>query len=568
MQNETKKCQNCKKDFTIEPDDFGFYEKIHVPPPTFCPQCRLIRRMIGTNETTLYKRKCDFTGEDIFSMYDQDVSFPVYDIDVWNSDKWDAYEYGVDYDPSRPFLEQFLELQNKVPRMSLVRQGFPVNSPYTHRVTSPRNSYMVFRATDAENSFYSYTVTDLRDSSDCSWVDHSELCYECVNCDKSYNLRFSMESTNCRDSSFLYACRNCSDCVGCVNLVNKEFHIFNEPYSNKEEYTKKLQELGLNTHAGIVSMGKKLDDYRKKFPQKAITAIKSENISGNWIYNSKNVHQSFNCVDVKDSKYIFSTFKAENCMDYYEWGNKAELIYESENCGLDITRIYFSTQCWMGASDLYYCNTCPGARNCFGCVGLKRGEYSILNKKYTKEQYGTLKNEIIKQMTDVPYFDGKLEYRFGEHFPNSFSDFGYNESSAGTFFPLAKEDAVDKGYKWKDRKKKDYKITIESRNLPETIGEVKDSILDEVIECGEKDSPYSVGAFRITQNELSFYRKMDLPLPRVCFDVRHMNRIAKRPPLHIIKRTCSKCEVEVETVYTEKYAPILYCEKCYQKEVY
>src|SRR3989338_7876517 len=50
MKSETKNCQNCKKDFTIEPDDFGFYEKIKVPPPTFCPECRLIRRLVWRNE--------------------------------------------------------------------------------------------------------------------------------------------------------------------------------------------------------------------------------------------------------------------------------------------------------------------------------------------------------------------------------------------------------------------------------------------------------------------------------------------------------------------------------------
>jgi len=44
--NETKNCQNCKKDFTIEQDDFSFYEKIKVPPPTFCPECRYKRRII------------------------------------------------------------------------------------------------------------------------------------------------------------------------------------------------------------------------------------------------------------------------------------------------------------------------------------------------------------------------------------------------------------------------------------------------------------------------------------------------------------------------------------------
>ncbi|MFA6585673.1 MAG: cytochrome C551 [Candidatus Paceibacterota bacterium] len=45
MKSEIKTCQNCKKDFTIEPEDFNFYEKINVPPPTFCPECRMVRRL-------------------------------------------------------------------------------------------------------------------------------------------------------------------------------------------------------------------------------------------------------------------------------------------------------------------------------------------------------------------------------------------------------------------------------------------------------------------------------------------------------------------------------------------
>ena len=89
-----------------------------------------------------------------------------------------------------------------------------------------------------------------------------------------------------------------------------------------------------------------------------------------------------------------------------------------------------------------------------------------------------------------------------------------------------------------------------------------------MIGCAEADKPYSVGAYRITENELSFYHRMDLPIPKVCFDVRHTRRLQKRPPMRTIKRFCLKCNIEVETVYDEKYAPIIYCEKCYQAEVY
>ena len=122
-------------------------------------------------------------------------------------------------------------------------------------------------------------------------------------------------------------------------------------------------------------------------------------------------------------------------------------------------------------------------------------------------------------------------------YEDAFSSFAYNETAAIDFFPLTKEEALAKGYRWKDREKKNYSTTIDGASLPETIGEVDDSILNEVISCAEKDSQYSTGAYRITQNELSFYRRMDLPLPRVCFDVRHMRRLMKRPPMKIIKRT-------------------------------
>ncbi|OGI95045.1 hypothetical protein A2917_01535 [Candidatus Nomurabacteria bacterium RIFCSPLOWO2_01_FULL_42_17] len=568
MQNETKNCQNCKKDFTIELDDFSFYEKIKVPPPTFCPECRSVRRMVGANERVFYKRKSDLSGQDIFSMYPPEAPFPVYETKEFYSDEWDPYQYGQEYDFSRPFFSQFQELFNKVPRMALVRQGFSINSEYTHRVHDLKNCYMVFRASDCEDSLYTYTARNVKNCVDCFNVNHCELCYECIDCNKCYKTRFSQECAECRDSIFLYACRNCSDCIGCVNLVNKQFCIFNKQYT-KEEYFEKLKEFELNTDSGIVMMDVKFNEFRKKFPERAIMSLKSNKVSGNWFLNCENVKNSFGCMNLKDCKYIYFAFNEQDCMDHFQWGDSSELIYESANCGINDSRIFFCSQCWTGAHDLYYCDSCPSSRYCFGCIGLKKGEYSILNKKYTKEEYEVLLPKIIKHMQDMPYVDktGK-SYGYGEFFPADLSSFAYNETAAIDFYPLSKTEALKRGYSWKEKEKKNYTTTIKSSDLPETIAEVDDSILNEIIECAEKDQPYSTGAFRITSNELSFYRRMDLPLPRVCFDVRHTRRLQKRPPLCTIKRQCSKCETEVETVYDEKYSPIIYCEKCYQQEVY
>lgn len=561
-------CQNCKKDFTIEPDDFLFYEKIKVPPPTWCPECRRMRRFAQTNEIVLYKRKCDLTGKDIFSMYPAGAPFQVFETEEWYSDKWDPGEYAMDFDEDRPFLEQYYELLQKVPRMSLVRQGMNVNSPYAHRVTDPKNSYMTFRSSYPEDCLYVYNGEYVKSCVDSSWIANCELCYDCINAKNCYNLRFSQECNDCRDSFFLYSCRNSSNCAGCVNMVNAEYCIWNEKYT-KEEYNKKLAELELNTFSGLKKFNEKFAEFRKKFPVKAMASIKSEKVSGNWFYNCKNVRQSFDCKEVKDGKHLFMVFGSEDCMDYYEWGNKAEQVYELVNSGMNIQRLYFCNQCWMGATDLYYCDTCPGARNCFGCVGLKKGEYSILNKKYSKEEYEVLKEKIIRQMKEIPYTDKHgLKYYFGEFFPVEFSDYAYNETIANYHFPLSREEAMERGYRWRDKEKKNYTTTMGPEDLPETIAEVPDSILNEVIECEEKDNPESVGAFRITENELNFYRKMDLPLPRACFNIRYWRRMNKRPKLELHKRTCGKCGIEVETVYTDAYAPLLYCEKCYQQEVY
>ena len=77
MGAEQRTCQNCKNPFTIEPEDFSFYEKVKAPPPTWCPDCRAQRRMMWRCERSLYKRPCDLCGTNIISMYSSDKPYKV-----------------------------------------------------------------------------------------------------------------------------------------------------------------------------------------------------------------------------------------------------------------------------------------------------------------------------------------------------------------------------------------------------------------------------------------------------------------------------------------------------------
>ena len=112
---ETKNCQNCKQNFTIEPDDFSFYEKMKVPPPTWCSECRMVRRLVFRNERNLFRRKDALTGKDSFSGFPAEANLQTYENTYWHGDAWDPMDYGVDYDFSRPFFQQFYELLSKVP---------------------------------------------------------------------------------------------------------------------------------------------------------------------------------------------------------------------------------------------------------------------------------------------------------------------------------------------------------------------------------------------------------------------------------------------------------------------
>ena len=86
MENQTKVCQKCEESFIVDSDDFNFYEKMKVPAPTWCPDCRLQRRLAFRNERSLYKRPCELCGVDTISMYDPDKGIINYCSECWWSD--------------------------------------------------------------------------------------------------------------------------------------------------------------------------------------------------------------------------------------------------------------------------------------------------------------------------------------------------------------------------------------------------------------------------------------------------------------------------------------------------
>ena len=128
---------------------------------------------------------------------------------------------------------------------------------------------------------------------------------------------------------------------------------------------------------------------------------------------------------------------------------------------------------------------------------------------------------------------------------------------------------LEKGFSWRDVKEKNYKITVESKDLPDSILEVKEDITSQIIGCEHKGGcdEQCATAFRITSQELQFYKSHDLPLPRLCPNCRHYQRIKNRNPVKLWDRKCDKCGKEIQTSYSPDRKEIVYCEQCYQQEV-
>jgi hypothetical protein len=546
-------CQTCQKQFTIEPDDRDYYARIQVPEPVDCPNCRRQLRSAWRCERSLNFRKCDLCGQEHMSSYRPDAPFPVYCRDCWYGDKWDRLKNGRDFNFSRPFFEQFAELQKVSPRISLFTGGTIVNSDYCNAVTYIKNCYLTFCTFDSEDCFYSNNLRkncfQIYDSSELS---QSEKCYDCVNCDQCYGLIASDDCRSCRDSFFLQDCHGCHDCFGCTNLRNQQFCFWNKQL-NETDYKRELAKIDLRSRQIYLEQKNKFAEFKKHGHYKYYHGFNNLNVTGDYLTYCKNTKESFDCFETEDCKYISRLTGAKDCFDVDWFGNNGlELAYNCSNCGNYSINIKFCNQIWDGCTDIEYSDMCQiGCKNCFGCISLIKREYCIFNKQYSEPEYFKLKEKIIAHM--------KKTGEYGQFFPAALSHVPYNNSVGYDYYPLTKEEALKGGWRWADEDKKYQPATTE---LPDKLP-ADENITKEVFACAKCGRNY-----KIIPQELTFYQTIGVPLPDQCFNCRLLARLARKNPRTLWGRPCDKCGKMLKTTYAPNRPEKVYCEECYQKEIY
>lgn len=564
-------CKQCTKNFEVLDEDLEFYEKVSpifagkkylIPPPRLCPECRHQRRLAFRNERKLYTRKSDMSGKSIITIYSPDKPYKVYDQDEWWGDKWDAMEYGRDFDFQRDFAGQFRELYEAVPRVSLHTIGNE-NSYYSCYTLYLKNCYLLFGASYNEDCMYGKFVVSCKDCLDLLAVYSCEMCYQGVASEGCYNCKFFTNCRSCVDCLMTEDCSSCKNCIACFGLRSKEYCFLNE-FVGREKFEQIAKEYEYLTHGKILELREKLAGLKAKLPHVQSHIYASENCSGDALYNCKNCDSCFDLKGSEDCKFLHNSPKSIWSQDgVYTAPDGLQFCYNvCSTVGSNLIATYFVWYC----DRVYYCMDCLNCTNLFGCVGLRNKHYCIFNKQYSREEYEVLAGRIVEHMGMSAEDD---EMRFGEFFPYKLAPCCYNETVANEYFPLEREEVLKIGAMWYEDNGSDVVSGMNSPasamdlGLDADIREVSDDILQKTLVCEASGRKY-----KITAPELKFYRKMKLPIPLKCPDERHYDRLKLHGSYKVFDRQCAKCRASIKSIYDSGRPEIVYCEKCYLAEVY
>lgn len=551
MKEETKQCEHCSKEFSISEGEINMYEKVGIELPTICFFCRIKQHLAFWMFGKFRKGKSDLSGESLITVLPEKTRYPIYSLKEWHSDAWDALDYAQEYDSSRSFFEQLQELQEKVPHPH--QNGSKnTNCDWCDDVWNSKNCYLSRSMEVCEDLYYSYRNLWVKNSIDVTVCFYCEKCFDSVNCYNSYKLFYSRNSKDCIDSYFLQDCRNCQNCFMCWNLRGKSYCIENIQYS-REEYFKKIKSYGLDSFSKIKFFKERFEEIAKKeVIHRENFNLKTSNSTGDNLTDVKNCHNCFTVNESEDSFNCIRGMKHKSDIDANgSW--YSELIGNCHGC-VNAYELKYSN--WSSSRYSEYLDLCLECENCFGCVGLKKKKYCILNKQYDKEEYEKLREQII--------FDMKNRKEYGKFLPYSMSAGPFNFSTSFLYFPEEKkEDILKLGGYWEDNIENQVE-GISTSELPDSINDVDNTICNQALIC-----PKTGWRFNIAKNELSFYKENNIPLPRYHFDVRIKDNMKFTTVLKSYPYKCFYCQKDIQAYYPPEwdYKKIA-CENCYKKEMY
>jgi hypothetical protein len=436
-------CRLTRQDFETSEFEREYCGKHDLPLPVTCPAERMRTLCAFRPAHYLFPTECSRSKQRILSCFPPDRGLTVYDVDAWLSDGWDARDYGRPYDFSRSFFDQFEELLAVVPLPGTSATHASLeNSDYCNGVTGAKNCYLVFSGTQIDDCLYGRFLYRSRDLLDCFYVKDSELCVGCRDITGGYNLLLCEHCAHCSDSVFLAQCRSCRHCYACVNLLNQEYCWFNEPLG-AQEWTRRRADLDLGDAEVLEAERSRFVRFKAGQPLRCVQGVNYENSSGNFLNEVKDCRQCCMASESEALEHCIWMNRARFSLFTAGFGHNSELLYGCSGVGNAAYNLKFSAQCRAGVRDLEYCYLAESnTHDCFGCLSLRNASHCILNKQYTPQEYAELLPRVKAHM--------RATGEYGEFFPPRLCPFAYNQTDAVFFFPLERDAAIARGYRWAD----------------------------------------------------------------------------------------------------------------------
>jgi len=328
--------------------------------------------------------------------------------------------------------------------------------------------------------------------------------------------------------------------------------VFNQQLT-KNEYEDFLAKAELSKFSSVENWRIKFEEFLKTQASPPDHNTGCENVVGDYLTNCKNCTDCFCLTDSID---------CNSCFRF--WGLKSSVLTATGGTELGLENITGIGQYIVSAnytihecSYLAYCKDLLFSKNCLGCVGLKHKQYAILNKEYSSEEYSRLAKKVLELMSER----GEL----GEFFPISFSPFPYNDSLASDIFPLSKQQCLQQGLNWRDDGLA-ATPNLESPEIPDALQDFNN--LNASCHCLRKMRPY-----KIIPQELEFYRKLNIPIPRLAPLTRMDDLLRFQPVYRLEDKKCARISFDgrsCDQSFKSAFVPGLInqktvCRGCYEE---
>ncbi len=503
-------CRITGREFSIQEREADFLERVRAANPligsaaplstmlpTITPTEFVRRVAVYGNLLHLFWAKSAISGKPTLSRFNPQRGLPVVTPDEFWSDQVDNRNFGRAYDFSRPFFEQFFELFQTAYNLPLGNVNVE-NSDFVNGAADVKDSYLSFVIISSSDCLYCFNVFRCSDLVDCCFCDGSRYCYASSDLSNCYQCQNCCECEGCQDCFGCWDCRSCTDCFGCFGLERQRFCLFNQQLT-EAEYRSKVRAFQLSS---LLERKQALATIRQFFAANAHLPkriVNCENSSGAYLRSCSNMELCFNARDSQDCAYVSAAQGSRDC-----WRG---FFTRSEMCNtgvfVDSYNCHFSYHPFNSQAIWYSFGMYNSCEDCFGCVGLKKNRYCILNRQYSREDYFEIVPRIVTHMISTG--------EFGEWFPVELAPYSYDEGWTREYFePLGAAEIARRGYYRRAfAPDSSSRRVCERAAIADRIEDCEAEDLEGIAICCERTGQ----AFSVQLKELEFYKQHSIPVP-------------------------------------------------------